>query len=109
MAVGERETSGAGARAGGCEGKGKVLITGGAGFLGSQLAFALHAKGHELVLLDDLSSGQRDNLLRHGVDLDDAGGREVTVDLSSKLVLGDVTDAAIVAEALQGVSYVFHF
>ena len=35
----------------------KVLITGGAGFIGSNLADALFAKGHQIVIIDDLSSG----------------------------------------------------
>lgn len=41
----------------------RVLITGGAGFIGSHIADALLAHGHEPFVLDDLSSGSRDNLL----------------------------------------------
>jgi len=40
----------------------RVLITGGAGFLGSHLADRLAADGHEVVCLDNLSSGRRRNL-----------------------------------------------
>lgn len=40
----------------------KILITGGAGFIGSHLAEALLARGHEVVVVDNLSSGSRDNL-----------------------------------------------
>lgn len=40
----------------------RVLVTGGAGFIGSHLVDALQAKGHRVVVLDDLSSGSRDNL-----------------------------------------------
>lgn len=38
------------------------LVTGGAGFIGSHLADALLAAGHDVRVLDDLSTGRRDNL-----------------------------------------------
>ncbi len=41
---------------------GKVLITGGAGFIGSHLAERLHAAGHRLTVVDNLSTGRRANL-----------------------------------------------
>ena len=40
----------------------KILITGGAGFIGSHLACSLMADGHEVIVLDDLSTGSMDNL-----------------------------------------------
>jgi UDP-glucose 4-epimerase len=40
----------------------KVLVTGGAGFIGSHIADALLAANHEIVVLDDLSTGRRHNL-----------------------------------------------
>ena len=40
----------------------KVLVTGGAGFIGSHIVDALLAGGHTVAVLDDLSSGSRDNL-----------------------------------------------
>lgn len=40
----------------------KTVVTGGAGFIGSHLADALVAAGHEVVVVDDLSSGDRDNI-----------------------------------------------
>ncbi|MBI4493654.1 MAG: NAD-dependent epimerase/dehydratase family protein, partial [Chloroflexi bacterium] len=40
----------------------KALVTGGAGFIGSHLCEALIARGDEVVVLDDLSTGSRDNL-----------------------------------------------
>ncbi|MBI3183081.1 MAG: NAD-dependent epimerase/dehydratase family protein [Myxococcales bacterium] len=40
----------------------KVLVTGGAGFIGSHVCDAFLAAGHEVVALDDLSSGRRENL-----------------------------------------------
>jgi UDP-glucose 4-epimerase len=45
-----------------------VLVTGGAGFIGSHVAEALVARGEEVVVLDDLSSGKRENL-PDGVEL----------------------------------------
>jgi UDP-glucose 4-epimerase len=40
----------------------RILITGGAGFIGSHLADALLAAGHEVFVLDDLSTGSIDNI-----------------------------------------------
>ena len=52
-----------------------VLITGGAGFIGSHVAEALVARGEDVVVLDDLSSGKRENL-PDGVELVEGDVRE---------------------------------
>jgi len=52
-----------------------VLITGGAGFIGSHVAEALVARGEDVVVLDDLSSGKRENL-PEGVELVEGDVRE---------------------------------
>ena len=39
----------------------KILITGGAGFLGSQLGYQLHTQGHQVILLDNMTYGKLDN------------------------------------------------
>ncbi len=59
----------------------RILVTGGAGFIGSHVAEALLAAGHEVLVLDDLSSGHRANV--------PAGARFAQVDLADRAaVLG---------------------
>ncbi|MDI6886816.1 MAG: NAD-dependent epimerase/dehydratase family protein, partial [archaeon] len=40
----------------------KILVTGGAGFIGSNLSEELVRKGHDVVILDDLSTGKEENI-----------------------------------------------
>ena len=44
----------------------KILITGGAGFIGSHLCARLLSAGHEVTVADDFSTGSRDNLPKDG-------------------------------------------
>jgi UDP-glucose 4-epimerase len=69
----------------------RFLVTGGAGFIGSHLVEALAAAGHRPLVLDDLSTGRRDNL-----------AAEI------ELVQGCVTDPATVARAMAEVDGVYH-
>ncbi len=71
-----------------------VLITGGAGFIGSNLVDALLAKGYAVRVLDDLSMGKRSNLPLDNPRLE--------------LRVGSVADAALVAQAVQGCQAVVH-
>jgi UDP-glucose 4-epimerase len=71
----------------------KVLITGGAGFLGSHVARALSASGCEVRVLDDLSTGRRDRL----VALD-----------GIQFLHADVRNPAAVHRAMQGCQAVIH-
>ncbi len=71
----------------------RVLVTGGAGFIGSHLVERLLAEGVGVNVLDDLSSGAVDNLPATG-DVD--------------LVVGDIADGSAVAAALAGVDAVVH-
>lgn len=71
-----------------------VLVTGGAGFIGSNLIRSLLGSGASVRVLDDLSTGKRENIR----DLEDR----------FEMVLGDVTDRGIVAAAVRGVETVFH-
>ena len=68
-----------------------ILITGGAGFIGSHLADRLTADGAAVRVLDDLSSGHAENL---------ATGAE--------LLVGDVADGETVERASHGVEAIFH-
>ena len=69
-----------------------ALITGGGGFIGSNLAALLLAEGHTVTVLDNFLSGYRSNV----------------VPLDVRLVEGDVRDPAAVAEAMTGADVVFH-
>ena len=71
----------------------RALVTGGAGFIGSNIAEHLSVAGHEVVVLDNFSTGYRDNL---------EGLGEVS------LVEGDVRDPQAVAHAVRDVEVVFH-
>ena len=42
----------------------RILITGGAGFIGSHLCDLLLARGHEVIAMDNLSTGSSDNIAR---------------------------------------------
>jgi UDP-N-acetylglucosamine/UDP-N-acetyl-alpha-D-glucosaminouronate 4-epimerase len=72
----------------------RVLVTGGSGFIGSNLARALLARGDEVRVLDNFSTGNRDNLagLEHDVEL----------------VEGDLRSYERVHAAVRGVEVVFH-
>jgi nucleoside-diphosphate-sugar epimerase len=70
----------------------KALVTGGAGFIGSNLAHALLARGDDVRVLDNFSTGHRSNLESLGVEL----------------VEGDLRSYERVAAAVDGVEVVFH-
>jgi len=72
------------------------LITGGAGFIGSHLADALVARGDKVVILDDLSTGRRENI----VHLVESG--------SAVFVEGSVLDAELVDQWVESTSSCFH-
>lgn len=71
----------------------RCLVTGGAGFIGSNVTVALLAAGHEVTVLDDLSSGFRKNL---------------QADPRLTFVEGDVRDRKAVRRAMAGASWAFH-
>src|SRR5215213_2434088 len=75
-----------------------VLITGGAGFIGSHLADALLQAGHRVRVLDNLDPQVHGSEQR----------RPDYLDPEVELLAGDVRDASAVAKALDGVDTVFH-
>jgi nucleoside-diphosphate-sugar epimerase len=73
---------------------GTALVTGGAGFIGSHIAAGLSAAGARVRVLDDLSTGHRENLEEIGGDVD--------------FIEGSVADEQVLQKALDGVEVVFH-
>lgn len=71
----------------------KCLVTGGAGFIGSNLVKQLVSDGHDVVALDSLLSGYRSNLDPYP---------------QVRFIEGDVRDEAAVATAIKDVEVVFH-
>ena len=69
----------------------RILVTGGAGFIGSTVVDAYVANGFEVVVLDNLSTGDRRNL-----------------NPEARFVEGDLRDAKAVAQAMEGVDVVNH-
>ncbi len=72
----------------------KYLITGGAGFIGSNIARQLADRGEQVRIMDDFSSGRRENV----ADLPD----------SVEIIEGDIRDYPTVETAVKGIDYVLH-
>ena len=74
----------------------KCLVTGGAGFIGSNLVELLLSEGHEVKVVDNLSSGHIENIANYIAQKD------------IEFLGGDVRDGAFVERATKGVDTVFH-
>ena len=72
----------------------KILVTGGAGFIGSNVVEALVRLGHEVVVLDNFSLGSMDNL--------------ASVKDKITVIKGDIRDEKTVMNATKGVEYIFN-
>lgn len=70
------------------------LVTGGGGFIGSHLVDALLARGDVVRVLDNFSTGKRENL-QHNIE-------------KIQLLTGDLRDSEVLREAVQGVDFIFH-
>ena len=81
--------------------KGKALITGGAGFIGSYIVDELLARGYEVRVFDNLEPQV------HGA-LRENGGRPEYLSRDVELIIGDVRDTDAVTRALEGVDILFH-
>ena len=72
----------------------RILVTGGAGFIGSHLAEALVDAGHRVRVLDNLNGGHRENLAAVASDVE--------------IVEGDCSDPVTAARAARGIDVVYH-
>jgi nucleoside-diphosphate-sugar epimerase len=77
----------------------RYLVTGGAGFIGSHLVEELLRRGETVRVVDNLSTGRRENLVAAAA----AAGAPMP-----ELVQGDLAEAAIATAAVAGVDYVLH-
>jgi len=74
----------------------KALVTGGAGFIGSHLLEELVQRGHQVVVLDDLSTGKVGNIER------------LLKGANAELVRGSVTDFSLITGLVKDVTCIFH-
>ena len=76
----------------------KILVTGGAGFIGSNLCESLLKTGEEVTCLDNFETGHIENILPLLRDYSD----------SFRLIVGDIRKAEDCRKAVEGIEYVFH-
>jgi len=74
----------------------KVLVTGGAGFIGSHLVDELLSRGFEVIALDNLRNGSLDNLAK------------ASAQSSFNFIEGDILKSADCEQAIQGVEVIYH-
>ena len=74
----------------------KILITGGAGFIGSNLSEYFLAKGHQVICLDNFSTGHRHNI------------QNIVSNPNYTLIEGDIRNLSDCQKAVSGVDYVLH-
>lgn len=78
------------------EEKKNILVTGGAGFIGSHLTDHLLSLGHSVTVLDDLSNGKLDNL------------KQASDYKTFRFIKGSILDAAVCEDAMNGIDVVYH-
>lgn len=71
----------------------KVLVTGGAGYIGSHVTYQLMQKGHQVVVIDNLSTGKKESVL------------------DAELIVGDIGDLPLVDKLIKqkGIEAILHF
>lgn len=74
----------------------KILITGGAGFIGSNLTEYFLGKGHQVVVLDNFATGHRHNIAQHAENP------------NFKLIEGDIRNMEDCNKAVSGIDFVLH-
>lgn len=74
----------------------KVVVTGGAGFIGSHLAEELVKQDYQVVILDNLSTGSKENI------------QSTLAQSNAQFIRGSVTNLSLLNKLFQGVDYVFH-
>jgi UDP-glucose 4-epimerase len=74
----------------------KVVVTGGAGFIGSHLAEELAKRGYHVIVLDDLSTGKMKNIA------------ELLRGSKADFIQGNIANLALLGKLFQDVDYVFH-
>ena len=91
-----------------------ILVTGGAGFIGSHLVEALVKRGQQVRILDNLSTGKKENLAEATgfpmLDLRDSSAKSAFFPLGEKaeFFFGDISDLDICRQGCEGITYVFH-
>jgi len=83
----------------------RVLVTGGAGFIGSHIAHRLLGDGHEVVILDNFSTGRRENIA--AIEAGSSLPAQTRGPLL-KVVEGDVRDEKTVRACVEGCALVYH-
>jgi UDP-glucose 4-epimerase len=73
-----------------------ILITGGAGFIGSALSRRLLSQDYKVTVIDDLSTGSRENI------------QDLLNDKNFSLIVGSVTDETILSKAVEGSDLIYH-
>jgi UDP-glucose 4-epimerase len=74
----------------------KVVVTGGAGFIGSNLADKLVSRGYQVIILDNLSTGKMSNI------------QSVLSTGKAEFIKGSITNLALLRKVFSGATYVFH-
>ncbi|MEO1384042.1 MAG: GDP-mannose 4,6-dehydratase, partial [Bacteroidota bacterium] len=74
----------------------KILVTGGAGFIGSNLTDSLLLQGHEVRIIDNLSTGLLDNI------------QHMMENANLRFSKGDVTDRELMEESIEWADHIYH-